>query len=73
MLIDDFMGWLQRRYGFVIYAPMHRSVPPNEQEAWRSNERALRERLHQIGFYTDLSDAYNSQTLRPRYPVNSDA
>jgi len=70
MLIDDFIQWLRRRYGFVIYAPAHRSVPPNEQPAWRRNEQALRERLHQIGFFTDLSDAYNSQTLRPRFQVN---
>ncbi len=69
LLIDDFMDWLRTRYGFVIYAPAHRQVPPDEQDAWRHNERALRERLHQIGFFTDLSDAYNSQTLRPRYKV----
>jgi hypothetical protein len=69
MLIDDFMGWLHERYGFVIYAPAFRSVPPQEYEAWRENERAFRERLHQIGFFVDLSDAYNSQTLRPRYEV----
>ncbi len=72
MLIDDFVEWLRTRYGFVIYAPAHRSVPPDEQAAWRRNEQALRERLHQIGFFTDLSDAYNSQTLRPRYEVRAD-
>lgn len=71
MLIDDFVEWLRTRYGFVIYAPAHRSVPPDEQVAWRRNEQALRERLHQIGFFTDLSDAYNSQTLRPRYEVSA--
>ena len=69
ILVDDFRDWLRFRYGFVVYAPSHREVPPEEQDAWRRNERALRERLHQIGFYTDLSDAYNSQTLRPRYQV----
>lgn len=72
LLIDDFIEWLRTRYGFVIYAPAYREVPPEEQEAWRANERALRERLRQIGFFTDLSDAYNSQTLRPRYMVRSD-
>ena len=50
-----------------------RAVPPEEQEAWRGNERALRERLRQIGFFTDLSDAFNSQTLRPRYEVGANA
>lgn len=71
LLIDDFIEWLRTRYGFVIYAPAHREVPPEEQEAWRANERALRTRLRQIGFFSDLSDAYNSQTLRPRYMVRS--
>lgn len=69
LLIDDFIEWLRNRYGFVIYAPAHRQVGPEEQAAWRRNELALRERLHQIGFFTNLSDAYNSQTLRPRYMV----
>lgn len=72
ILIDEFVHWLHQRYGFVIYAPAHRAVPPDEQSAWRRNEQALRERLHQIGFFTDLSDAYNSQTLRPRYEVRTD-
>ncbi len=71
LLIDDFVEWLRRRYGFVVYAPAYRAVPPEEQEAWRRNEQEFRERLHQIGFFTNLSDAYNSQTLRPRYEVTA--
>ena len=73
VLIDDFTDWLHRRYGMVIYAPAHCEVPPEEQGAWKRNRTALRERLHQIGFFTDLSDAFNSQTLRPRYAVHVDA
>lgn len=73
ILIDEFCSWLAQRYGFIVYAPASRHVPPDEQAAWRQNERALRERLHQIGFFTDLSDAYNSQTLRPRYKVRDHA
>ncbi len=70
VLLDDFIAWLRKRYGFVIYAPGHRSVAPEEHDAWRQNELELRERLRQIGFFTDLSDAYNSQTLRPRYKIH---
>lgn len=73
VLIDDFVAWLRRRYGFVVYAPAHRAVLPEDQDAWRQNQRALRERLRQIGFFTDLSDAFNSQTLRPRYLVGTNA
>jgi len=73
LLLDEFEEWLRTRYGLVIYAPAHRDVPPEEQEGWRLNELALRQRLHQIGFFIDLSDAYNSQTLRPRYQVCTSA
>lgn len=69
MLIDDFVQWLRCRYGFVVYAPAHRAVPPEEYDAWRANERAFRERLQQVGYFTDLSDAFNSQTIRPRFEV----
>lgn len=69
VLIDEFGIWLRERYGFVVYAPSYREVPAEEHDAWQRNERALRERLHEIGFFVDLSDAYNSQTLRPRYEV----
>jgi hypothetical protein len=71
LLIDDFMEWLRTRYGFVVYAPSHREVPAEEQGPWRENLIAFRERLHEIGFFTDLSDAYNSQTIRARYELSN--
>jgi hypothetical protein len=30
----------------------------------------LKDRLREIGFYDDLSDAYNAQTIRPRYRLD---
>ena len=69
VLIDEFVNWLWERYGFIVYAPGFREVQAEEHAAWQINERSLRERLHEIGFFVDLSDAYNSQTLRPRYEV----
>lgn len=71
MLIDDFVRWIERRYGFVI-APSttpggRRPVTLDEHRAFRENVRALKDRLREIGFYDDLSDAYNAQTVRPRY------
>lgn len=72
MLIDDFLQWLRSRYGFVVYAPAYRAVPPEEYNAWRTNERVFRERLQQVGYFTDLSDAFNSQTIRPRFEVGHD-
>lgn len=73
LLIDDFLAWVEARYGFVI-APARlpegrRPVTVNEHAAFADNVKALKDRLREIGFYDDLSDAYNAQTLRPRYTL----
>jgi hypothetical protein len=73
VLLRDFLTWLRGRYGIEIYAPAYRPVPPEEHEGWRQNQAGFRERLHEIGFFSDLSDAFNSQTLRPRYHLGPDA
>lgn len=41
-----------------------------EHRAFRKNLRDLKDRLREIGFYDDLSDAYNAQTIRPRYRLD---
>lgn len=86
MLVDEFVHWLLERYGLVINGldvPEHAQragmAPPpwatrvgvRELEAYRDNLRALKDRLREIGFYTDVSDAYNAQTIRPRYTLDS--
>ena len=38
--------------------------------AFKENVEALKNKLRQIGFYTDLSDASIMQKIRPRYNVN---
>jgi hypothetical protein len=75
ILIDDFVRWIERRYGFVV-APSttprgRRPVTLDEHRAFRENVRALKDRLREIGFYDDLSDAYNAQTVRPRYHLGA--
>lgn len=68
MLIDDFARFISDRYGFAVAAdPRKATTTPEEQRAFRDNVRALRVRLRDIGFFEDLSDAYNAQMLRPRY------
>lgn len=73
VLIDDFLRWVERRYGFVIASATEeggaRPVTLDEHRAFRENVRALKDRLREIGFYDDLSDAYNAQTVRPRYQL----
>jgi hypothetical protein len=71
MLVEDLLGWIERRYGFVI-APAtgpigRRPVTLDEHRAFRDNVKAFKDRLREIGFYDDLSDAYNAQTVKPRY------
>lgn len=73
ILIDDFIHWVEQRYGFVIapstVAGGRQPVTLDEHRAFRENVRALKDRLREIGFYDDLSDAYNAQTVRPRYQL----
>jgi hypothetical protein len=76
ILIEDFLSWMERRYGFVI-APGttpggRKPVSLDEHRAFRENVRAFKDRLREIGFYDDLSDAYNAQTIRPRYELRAD-
>lgn len=73
LLIDDFLPWIERRYGFVIGPsvtdPGRRPVTLDEHRAYRDNVKALKDRLREIGFYDDVSDAFNAQRIRPRYPI----
>jgi hypothetical protein len=73
VLIDDFLHWAEHRYGFVVASATtpggRQPVTPDEHRAFRENVRALKDRLREIGFYDDLSDAYNAQTVRPRYQL----
>ena len=68
ILIDDFVGWLRDRYGLVIM-PNWQNATIEDNKAFNANLNNLKHRLREIGFYTDLSDAYNTQTIRPRYPI----
>ena len=73
MRIDDLLGFLRERYGLYID-----SLPPgegfkapsiDERAALRANVQAFTARLREIGYYRDLSDAYVTQTVEPRYAI----
>jgi len=68
ILIDDFVGWMRERYGLVIM-PYWPDATIKDNKAFNNNMSNLKRRLREIGFYTDLSDAYNTQTIRPRYTI----
>ncbi|GAA4014689.1 hypothetical protein GCM10022408_29890 [Hymenobacter fastidiosus] len=72
--IEDFTAHLHQRYGIVINGlglPRFQDADLRIHEAFSENVEALKYKLRQIGFYTQLSDAYLLQKIRPRYTLNS--
>lgn len=71
--IEELIDNLRERYGLYIY-----QLPEGDgftaptladREALRENGNAFKVRLREVGFYRDLSDAYVTQTVSPRFPV----
>lgn len=68
--IRNFVEWLRGRYGLLID-----DLGPTAQESEKTNRalaanfEALKIRLRQLGFFTDLSDAANSQVIMPRFRI----
>jgi len=67
--IISFVNWLKDRYGIHINEWITDSDSPETAKALNNNFLALKERLRQLGFYTDLSDASNSQVIKPRFKI----
>lgn len=74
--IEDLMQFIRERYGiYVDRLPVgegfeHPSI--EDREALRGNLDAFKKKLREIGFYQDLSDAYITQHVTPRYEIKSD-
>ena len=75
--IDEFLGLLRERYGLCIdRLPDGDGFGPaivTDHAALRENRAAFVARLREIGFYSDLSDAYLTQTITPRYTIEAGA
>ncbi len=69
IVITDFVEWLRSRYGLLIDRNNGAESTPEGAKALENNYNALKARLRQLGFYVDLSDASNSQVIRPRFPI----
>ena len=67
--IVSFVEWLKTRYGIYINEWIRPNDSPETAKALNNNFLALKERLRQLGFYTDLSDASNSQVIKPRFKI----
>ena len=77
MRIDQLLLFLRERYGICIdqlpQGDGFGSPTIEDRRALRSNFNAFVSRLREIGFYRDLSDAYVTQTVTPRYPIAKEA
>ena len=71
--IEELLTWLRGRYGLHIDRLPRGdgfSAPTiDDRAALRVNAAAFTQRLREVGFYRDLSDAYVSQTVTPRYRI----
>ena len=74
--IDELLATLRERYGlYVDRLPAGDGFDVasiTDQQGLRANRDAFVARLREIGFYNDLSDAYLTQTIAPRYRIEAD-
>jgi hypothetical protein len=73
MRIEALLTWLRERYGlYTDRLPRGDGFGApsiEDRAALRDNTAAFTSRLREVGFYRDLSDAYVSQTVTPRYRI----
>lgn len=64
---------IRQRYGLIINGidePRFANADVQTHAAFKENMDAFRNKLRQIGFYSDLSDACILQKIRPRYKID---
>ena len=75
LLVDELLTFLCERYGIYVDR-----LPPgdgfstpsiNDLAALRKNRKDFENRLREIGFFRDLSDAFVTQTISPRYTISA--
>jgi len=75
--IDRLLTFLAERYGlFIDRLPAGEGFGEpsiQDQQALRQNREAFKNRLREIGFFQDLSDAYITQHVTPRYRIGEPA
>lgn len=69
--IEELLVFLFERYGICIDRLPESSQGSSilDKRALRLNLEAFKRRLREIGFYEDLSDAYITQKISPRYQI----
>lgn len=75
MRVDEFLAHLRLRYGIHIdrlpQGDGFSGAQLDDQTALRANSDAFLHRLREIGYYQDMSDAYFTQTITPRYAIGT--
>ncbi|QVT80452.1 hypothetical protein ENKNEFLB_02851 [Nocardioides aquaticus] len=75
MRVDEVLDLLRTRYGLYIdtlpEADGFHGPDLLDQAALRANSAAFVERLREIGYYRDMSDAYLTQTVTPRFTIGA--
>jgi hypothetical protein len=70
--VEDLLSFLRNRYGLHIDRLPGTPLAKDsilDRRALRLNLETFKRRLREIGFYEDLSDAYVTQMVSPRYPI----
>ncbi|GAB2329070.1 methylation-associated defense system protein MAD7 [Streptomyces variabilis] len=74
--LDEFTDLLRTRYGLHIdrlpAGDGFAVTGPEEEAALRANTEAFTTKLRETGFYDDLSDAYVTQVITPRFVITQD-
>ncbi|MGW7073876.1 methylation-associated defense system protein MAD7 [Streptomyces sp. NPDC054866] len=77
MRVDEFLALLRNRYGLYVdrlpEGDGFTGADLDDQAALRDNSAAFLNRLREIGYYQDMSDAYLTQTITPRYAIGTAA
>jgi hypothetical protein len=73
--VDEVLDLLRDRYGLHIdqlpSGDGFAGADVQDQAALRENSRAFVDRLREIGYYRDMSDAYLTQTITPRFTIRA--
>jgi hypothetical protein len=71
--VEDLLSWFRDRYGLYIdRLPLGEGFEEpsiEDREALRYNKESFKTKLREIGFFQDLSDAYITQHVTPRYRI----
>lgn len=70
--VDELADVIRQRYGLIINGigePRFADADVALNAAFHNNTEAFKDKLRQIGFYTDMSDACILQKIHPRYKL----